>query len=308
MVNRDTNSNKLQQMKDEILLLREELDRAKLETKLLSSKSRSSVGDDGTQVRGDEECRAGEGGESKVVRDTRQHLEELEDCLNQCQLRLSSYLRCLSSVRSLLVRALGRDDGNVEEEGPRGMGSEEGPEGTETKEVLRECLHLITACSNNGAWESDMHVEPPSSDEAIAQLRSELVRCRMDLWTDELAFAEKGEEMSELQHACDVLVQEKERLEGMWVAAQESEAALQTRVEQLTGKLAALEVGGADEGGEELGVSVHTEEQSVAEDSLSSGAVASPEEQQFAATRSLLRGKVKIDSLEVRDREGLQGG
>lgn len=293
MVNRNTHSNKLQQMKDEILLLREELDRARLETKLLSSESKSSIcsGDNGPQVQGS--CGA-EGVGSEVVRDTRQHLEELEECLNQCQLQVVSYSRCLSMVRGLLEQVVGRGEGLERKEGKALSEGE--------KEVLQECLRLLATCGNSS--KDILYSDPPSSNnsDTISQLHSELEQCRMDLQTDELAFAEKGEEFAELQLVCDILVREKERLEGMWVAAQESEAALQTRVEQLTGRLAALEGGGAGEsvmGGEEGSPSV-IEEPSVAEDSLSEGAASvSGEELRFMATRSLLQGKVKTNSLEV---------
>lgn len=72
-------------------------------------------------------------------------------------------------------------------------------------------------------------IEPASSVlteramETIRQLRRELERCHADLQTDEELFAEKIEELNQLQSAYNQLVREKERLEEMWLAAQENE-------------------------------------------------------------------------------------
>ena len=59
--------------------------------------------------------------------------------------------------------------------------------------------------------------------ETIRLLRKELERCHADLQTDEELFAEKVDELSEVQSAYSQLVREKERLEEMWLAAQEKE-------------------------------------------------------------------------------------
>jgi DNA invertase Pin-like site-specific DNA recombinase len=59
--------------------------------------------------------------------------------------------------------------------------------------------------------------------ETIRLLRSELERCHADLQTDEELFAEKVDELSEVQSAYSQLLREKERLEEMWLAAQEKE-------------------------------------------------------------------------------------
>ena len=63
--------------------------------------------------------------------------------------------------------------------------------------------------------------------ETIRLLRRELERCHADLQTDEELFAEKMEEMSQLQAAYNQLLREKERLEEMWMAAQENEGAME---------------------------------------------------------------------------------
>ena len=59
--------------------------------------------------------------------------------------------------------------------------------------------------------------------ETIRLLRRELERCHADLQTDEELFAEKMDELSELQSAYNQLLREKERLEEIWLAAQENE-------------------------------------------------------------------------------------
>ena len=59
--------------------------------------------------------------------------------------------------------------------------------------------------------------------ETIRLLRKELERCHADLQTDEELFAEKVDELSEVQSTYSQLLREKERLEEMWLAAQEKE-------------------------------------------------------------------------------------
>ena len=77
--------------------------------------------------------------------------------------------------------------------------------------------------------------------ETIELLRSELERCQVDLETDEELFAEKVEEVNELQKNYDLLLQEKERIERLWVLAKETETRLQSEVQQLLEKLFAME-------------------------------------------------------------------
>lgn len=352
-MNRDhTHSSKLQEMKREIALLREELDRAKMEDTRFLSPSSKSKSDDGTRAVGMVGGMAeGEGLASQgvtVVWDTRQQLEELEERVNQSRLLIGSYSRCVSRVRGMLAGVLG---GRGEEEG-EGLGNEvldgrADGEGLGRGKVLMECLRLLTMCTaeNPGLLPFDPSLTLTSSysHETISQLRLELEQCHVDLRTDELAFAEKGEELAEVQAVCEVLVREKGQVEGLWVAAQESEAHLQAQVDHLTRQLAALEGGMADDstldGGavddsitaaQEVGVAAlegcvaddsitvamaapqevgvgapsSNEEHSLLEasmDSLSEGAASiSTEEQRFEATRSLMLGKVKTDSLEVR--------
>ena len=85
----------------------------------------------------------------------------------------------------------------------------------------------ITKIMYTGGSPSD--TEPASSalteraTETIRLLRRELERCHADLQTDEELFAEKVDELSEVQSAYSQLLREKERLEEMWLAAQEKE-------------------------------------------------------------------------------------
>ena len=72
-------------------------------------------------------------------------------------------------------------------------------------------------------------------------LRSELERCQVDLETDEELFAEKVEEVNELQKNYNLLLQEKERIERLWVSAKETETRLQSEVQQLLEKLFSME-------------------------------------------------------------------
>lgn len=317
-MNRDTPSNKLRQMKDEILLLKEELVRARLESRSVSSVvTASSVGGANTGSEEGEErrCEEGEGRGREEGEGTRRHLEELEDRLNQSQVLLQSYLVCVKSVRGKLTGVLGGGgdmrEGEREERGGK-LAREE------WRKVLEECVCLLTLCDGEGVLHLDL--TSTASDETIALLRLELEQCRADLRTDESAFAEKAEEMADLQYTCEVLAREKGRIEGMWVAAQESEAELQAQVDQLSERLAALAppVGGGAVGVAEReatamgvvegvameGVGVATSsEQGVAEvggDSLSEGVASiSAEIQRFEVTRSLIRGKVKTGCVEV---------
>ena len=82
---------------------------------------------------------------------------------------------------------------------------------------------------------------PKRALETIELLRSELERCQVDLEMDEELFAEKVEEVNELQKNYDLLLQEKERIERLWVSAKETETRLQSEVQQLLEKLFSME-------------------------------------------------------------------
>lgn len=345
-------------MKEEIILLREELARAQVETQLLTPRNRTAGSDDTRSIKSSSDGRGiktgnSSDGESQMLQETRKHLEELEERLNQSQLKLCAYSECLGRVREKLAVVCGGGEG-CEERGVGGGGV--GRMGEKEKRELEECLNLLTSCSDKGSAEF-MGIDPLASrkaEETISLLRSELEQCRVDLCTDEQVFAEKMEEVAELQSTCSVLAREKERAEAMWLAAQESEADLQVQVEQMAKKLVALDGGEAGGGAGEEGVaraqdspvegnvvttgemgvaivkgrsheaeeenangsSLEEQQSDVSADSLAGG-VSMPllgcvstslslEQQNFEATRSLIKGKVKTSSLEVRD-EVLRG-
>ena len=76
--------------------------------------------------------------------------------------------------------------------------------------------------------------------ETIRLLRRELERCHGDLQTDEELFAEKTEELSQLQSAYSLLLKEKGRLEEAWLASQENEGLLESEVYQLKEHLSVM--------------------------------------------------------------------
>lgn len=76
--------------------------------------------------------------------------------------------------------------------------------------------------------------------ETIRLLRRELERCQVDLQTDEELFAEKMDELNQLQSAYNRLLREKESLEEMWLTAQENEGLLESEVFHLKEHLTAM--------------------------------------------------------------------
>lgn len=321
MVNRKLQSNKLQQMKEEIILLREELAMAQLEASKIvqvQSYEDSEVGVSKTskslQMREAEE----KGVDEEVKRDGDGRIKGMECQLAHSQVMLESYSQCLKAVKELLEKMLlklhhcntteaDKEDDRVEEVG------------------LRQCIQLLQSCESR-----TFHAEPGGLDcttsivisaQTVSLLRSELEACRKDLCTDEQVFAEKMEEIGELQSACHVLSLEKERAESMWAAAQASEAKLLSQLDQLSQKVTMLERPGVvdDEkvdvicedvgsiGGGELSAC----DASLSNDSLEGGGGGGGEAcpssmdmnvlaiERFAATRSLIHGKVKTSNLEV---------
>ena len=69
--------------------------------------------------------------------------------------------------------------------------------------------------------------------ETVQLLRRQLEQCQIDLQTDEDLFSEKMEEINELQSSYNELVREKERIESMWLAAQENEGLLLSELHQV---------------------------------------------------------------------------
>ena len=273
VVNRDPQSNKIQHMKEEIALLREELLRAKMETRLLSSKSLTTVGSDEVLNPGsDDVLNPGSGDDiirmqgsdvmatrcSSVVKPGSDNgvvlrMREIEEELARTQRKLQSYSVCVKEVREKMVELVEERRGSEGVEASKNEG-----------EVLQECLNLIKSCDKvtdgvgvvalpqDGLFSS-------KNSETISLLRSELEQCRQDLHSNEQIVTEKIEEVLELRSTCEELLREKERAEAMWGAAQESEVELQMQLEQLLAKVAALERErdgkvGVMNGGEEVGV------------------------------------------------------
>lgn len=114
--------------------------------------------------------------------------------------------------------------------------------------------------------------------ETIRLLRREVERCQIDLQTDEELFAEKTEELGQLQMAYNLLLKEKETLEVMWLTAQENEGLLESEVFQLREHLAAMarqlaekeggksEVREREEGSDGLGLQAQRKEEEESED------------------------------------------
>ena len=102
------------------------------------------------------------------------------------------------------------------------------------------CMICIIIALTLGGPPTD--IEPGSSVlteramETIRLLRRELERCHADLQTDEELFAEKMDELSQLQSAYNQLLREKERLEEMWLASQENEGTQKGNFENLCKK------------------------------------------------------------------------
>ena len=95
-------------------------------------------------------------------------------------------------------------------------------------------LQLILILGSAIGSDSPSSVLTERAMETIRLLRRELERCQVDLQTDEELFAEKIEELNQLQLAYNQLVREKERLEKMWLASQENEGSLAAVILQCT--------------------------------------------------------------------------
>lgn len=198
---------------------------------------------------------------------------------------------------------------------------------------------------------SDQPPSPPTSSsspvskramETIALLRRQLEQCQIDLQTDEELFAEKTDELNELQTSYEELVREKERIEALWLTAQESEGLLQSELHQVYQQvsLMAKELSSKEEvlekqrewierwqHGEGRSEIEKIEREDIEEDPMPSevllmpgpsvGGVSeergvamgegetprplqTPEMEEFMYSRSVLQGKVKTGSMEVR--------
>ena len=162
----------------------------------------------------------------------------------------------------------------------------------DTNHTLYVYIHVHILHTFNCFWtyiasSHTMSEDSPSSSssllteramETIRLLRREVERCQIDLQTDEELFAEKTEELGQLQMAYNLLLKEKETLEVMWLTAQENEGLLESEVFQLREHLAAMarqlaekeggrsEVREREEGGDGLGLQAQREEEEESED------------------------------------------
>ena len=149
--------------------------------------------------------------------------------------------------------------------------------------------------------------------QTIDLLRSELEHCHADLQTDEELFAEKLDEIAELQQSYSEVAAEKERLESMWLAAQESEEQLRTELKKVLDQLRAVEdeLAGRDrviqqqkdllsgQKGEGLLVDEQELPHEGREIPIAGGDERGDDHGKFSANRSLIVGKVSTSTLEV---------
>ena len=168
----------------------------------------------------------------------------------------------------------------------------------------------------------------------VAQLRRELELCQADLETDEVLYAEKIEELNEVQSRYDSSMGDNERLRDLWVAGQRREETLQREVDRLSNRVMELEAmekeleqdiqrsRGKEEGEieedakfsvvEQAGYRVHTHQQDEVGSNrnnhrdlaLNEGLVEGKEEggvaEELMPCLHLLKGKVRTDREEVR--------
>ena len=246
MVNKNLQCSKLQQMKSEISLLREELEAAKMEAGRLGSLRNDgrSVTSSASVEKALETWNEGEKREDEEMGGAGgSDLTELQHRLNHASATLDVYSKCFKTVRDILggmlstsqqPRAAITAERQEEEE-------EEVVDGTE-KVWLHRCLKLLEACETQEAGSTlELDSDTVSSSKAISSLRSELEECRKKLCTHEQVLAEKMEEMSELRSACQLLLKEKERAEAMWLASQSNEAQLMDHLQELEKKVAMFE-------------------------------------------------------------------
>ncbi len=127
--------------------------------------------------------------------------------------------------------------------------------------------------------------------------------------TDEELFAEKTDEIAELQLNYEEIVSEKSRLENMWLAAQKSEEELRVELQKVLEEVRILEKELADreqiiqhqkvllEGG--VGEGVNEEGHPLDEGEVPTVGGNERMDSEFTANRSLIVGKVSTSTLEV---------
>ncbi len=178
-------------------------------------------------------------------------------------------------------------------------------------------------CNSSCPWSlftgSGDHTSSPLSIKALETidiLRSQLERCQADLQTDEELFAEKMEEMSELQQNYEEIISEKSRLEILWVAAQQSEGALKNELLSVLEEVTILErelvdreqmiqhqtflLDGGGGSNEKKYIDDDGEGETPSVGEIPSTEVDKGTSHGLVANRSLIVGKVSTSKLEVR--------
>lgn len=175
-------------------------------------------------------------------------LRDLQHQLSHASTALNVYSRCIKTVKDILANIIhsqqhGSEEMEQEEEEVRVSGQEK-----RTNLLLVKCLKLLDACETQGSKGETEELDQllsgaivSSSRGAVSSLYSEVEECQKNLQRDRLAFEEKLEEIAELKSACQTLLEEKERVEALWMASQNSEAKMADQVQQLERKVALLE-------------------------------------------------------------------
>ena len=249
---------KLQQMKNEIVLLREELAVARQEASKMAASAKSSGSEiEGSPASSDKPSETGGWKHQEVGRvyESGSANEDVLRQLSRASAALGVYSRCFRTVREMLVTALTRQPAIVSGEFQvRGRSKDKKEETDEEKRrdnesLLSDCLKILEGCGGEELGDEitaslDRRCSgsggSPLRDEAVI-LRSELEKCEQNLRRDRLAFVVKMEELEELQYVCESLSEQKERAEAMWMASQNNEALLVHQLQVLERKMAALE-------------------------------------------------------------------
>ena len=105
-------------------------------------------------------------------------------------------------------------------------------------------IALLPSSTVSSTITTDLHI--PSQAEqnvtyTVTQLRRELELCQSDLETDEVLYAEKIDELNEVQSRYDNLVRDSEQLKQLWEAGQRKEETLRREVERLSKRVTELE-------------------------------------------------------------------
>jgi len=261
-VNLHLKQDKLQQMKKEIVLLREELAAARQEASKMAVSAKStgdSGSDDASLISSSKPSKTWETGglrhqeEGRVYESGGPVKADVLHQLNRASAALTVYSRCFRTVREMLGRALTeKTRQSVSGSGDVQVWEERKGEDTKhlkrSESLLSHCLKVLDACEReeNGDEATDPGRLHPgslgsSAQDQVFDLRSELEECKENLRRDRQVFAENMEELEELRSACEWLSEQKERAEAMWIASQDNETRLTHQLQLLESKVAMLQ-------------------------------------------------------------------